>query len=62
MRFLIYLFLWKLFNQDKDKIFSKINLNLIKLRIDNELSLGGKKTIGKSNFTLINLKELQNIK
>ena len=39
------------FNQDKDKIFSKINLNLIKLRIDNELSLGGKKTIGKTKQT-----------
>ena len=46
------------FNQDKDKIFSKINLNLIKLRIDNELSLGGKKTIGKSNFTINKLKRI----
>ena len=38
------------FNEDKSKIFSKVNLNLIKLKIDNELSLVKEKKIGKSEF------------
>ncbi len=38
------------FNADKSKIFSKINLNLIKLKIDNELSLDKEKKIGNTEF------------
>ena len=38
------------FNEDKSKIFSKINLNLINLNIDNELGLDKEKKIGNSVF------------
>ena len=38
------------FNDDKSKIFSKVNLNLINLKIDNELSLVKEKKIGSSEF------------
>ncbi len=36
------------FSEDKNKIFSLINLNFLKLRIENELTLGDEKKIGKS--------------
>ena len=38
------------FNRNKGKIFSKINLNLIKLKIENELSLDKEKKIGSTEF------------
>ena len=38
------------FNEDKSKIFSKLNLDMIKLKIENELTLNGKKKIGKSEL------------
>jgi len=38
------------FSKDKNKFFSQINLNLIKLKIENELSIKNDKKIGKSNF------------
>ena len=38
------------FNADKSKIFSKIDFNLIKLKIDNELSLNKENKIGNSEF------------
>ena len=38
------------FNTDKSKIFSQINLNLINLKIENDLSLNSKKKIGKIEF------------
>ena len=42
------------FNEDKNKMFSKINLNLMKLKIENELSFENEKKIGKSSLLLIN--------
>ena len=39
-------------SEDKNKIFSLINLNLMKLKIENELSFLKNKKIGKSNFIL----------
>ncbi|WP_440933929.1 hypothetical protein [Candidatus Pelagibacter sp.] len=44
------------FNEDKSKIYSQINLDLLKLRIENELSLNNKKKIGKSEFYLKKIK------
>ena len=38
------------FNEDKNKIFSYIDINLIKLKIQNELSLNNKKKAGKIIF------------
>ena len=38
-------------NKDKSKIFSKIDIDLIKLRIENELIFDNEKKIGKSDFT-----------
>ncbi len=40
------------FNSDMSKIFSQINLNLIKLKIENELTLNSKKKIGKTEVIL----------
>ena len=40
------------FNTDKKKFFSIINLNLLKLQIENELSFDDQKKIGKSNIIL----------
>ena len=45
------------FNEDKSKIFSQINLNLIKFKIDNELTFANEKQIGKSEFILNKLKQ-----
>ena len=44
------------FNEDKSKIFSKIKVDLIKLRIENELIFQSEKSIGKSQFNLKNIK------
>ena len=44
------------FNEDKSKIFSQINFNHVKFKIDNELNLRKKQKIGKSNLILKNLK------
>ena len=43
-------------NEDKSKIFSKINFNLIKLKIENELNLINKTKIGRSDLIFKNLK------
>ena len=44
------------FNDDKKKIYSQINLNLIKLQIENELILDNEKKIGKSQLIFNKLK------
>ncbi len=44
------------FNEDKSKILSQVNLNLIKLRIENQISINNEKKIGKSEFNLNKLK------
>ena len=44
------------FNEDKSKMFSKIKIDLFKLRIENELIFKSEKTIGKSQFNLNNAK------
>ena len=44
------------YNKEKSKIFSKINLNLLKLKIENELTINSEKKIGKSEFILNKLK------
>tara|TARA_B100000674_G_scaffold86427_1_gene59864 strand:- start:499 stop:1989 length:1491 start_codon:yes stop_codon:yes gene_type:complete len=46
------------FSEDKYKIFSKINLNLIKLKIENELRFENEKKIGKSEFIINKLKRI----
>ena len=46
------------FSGDKNKIFSLINLNLMKLKIENELSFENEKKIGKSKFNLNKLKRI----
>ena len=38
------------YSEDKNNIFSLINLNLIKLKIKNQLNMKGEKFIGKSEF------------
>ena len=48
------------FNEDKSRIFSKINLNLIKLKIENELSLDNEKKIGSSEFVFNKFKRYTN--
>ena len=48
------------FNQDKSKIFSKINFNQLKLKIENELSLKNEKKIGKSEIFFNKLKRKAN--
>ena len=45
-------------NEDKNKMFSKIKIDLIKLRIENELIFQSDKTIGKSHFNLNNVKRI----
>ena len=45
-------------NNNKSKILSKININLIKLKIENELSLNNKKKIGKSEIVFKKLKQI----
>ena len=44
------------FNKDGNKIFSQINLNLMKLKIDNVLTFNKEKKNGKSEFILNKLK------
>ena len=44
-------------NEDKSKIFSQLNLDLIKFKIENELNFKNKKKIGKSEFVLNKLKQ-----
>ena len=46
------------FGEDKNKIFSQINLKLIKLKIDNELTFENEKKIGKSQLTINKLKRI----
>ena len=45
------------FNEDQSKIFTNINLNLMKLRIENELTLNDKKKYGKSDLIFNKLKK-----
>ena len=44
------------FSEDKSNFFSQINLNLMKLKIENELSFEDEKKIGKSEFIINKLK------
>jgi hypothetical protein len=44
------------FNEDKSKIFSEINIDLIKLKIKNELNLDKDVRIGKSEFNINKIK------
>ena len=44
------------FNKDKSKLFSQIYLNMMRIKIENELNLTGGKKIGKSEIILNNLK------
>ncbi len=46
------------FNEDRSKIFSEINLNLIKLKIENELTFKNEKKIGRSEFIFKKLKQI----
>tara|TARA_Y100000591_G_scaffold58192_1_gene46665 strand:+ start:59 stop:1549 length:1491 start_codon:yes stop_codon:yes gene_type:complete len=46
------------FNEDKSKIFSQINLNLMKLKIKNEISFYNEKKVGKSEFMFNKLKQV----
>ncbi len=46
------------FNENKSKIFSQIDLNLIKFKIENELNLSDEKKIGKSEFIYNKLKRI----
>ncbi len=46
------------FNENNSKIFSQLNLDLIKLRIDNELRFENDKTSGKSEFIINKLKRV----
>ena len=46
------------FSEDKNKMFSKINLNLMKLKIENELRFEYEKKIGKSDFIINKLKRI----
>ena len=45
------------YNNEKNKIFSLININLMKLKIENELTLNNKKKTGKSKFIFNKLKQ-----
>ena len=45
------------FNYEKNKIFSMININLLKLKIENELTLKDNKKTGKSKFIFKKLKQ-----
>ena len=45
------------YNEDKSKIFSKIDLNIINLKINNELSLDDEQKIGKSEFIFKKFKQ-----
>ena len=44
------------FNEDRGKMFSKIKIDLFKLRIENELIFQNKKIIGNSQYNLNNVK------
>ena len=46
------------FSEDKNKMFSKININLMKLKIENELRFENEKKIGKSEFIINKLKRI----
>ena len=46
------------FGEDKNKIFSQINLSLIKLKIENELNFDNNQKIGKSEFIINKLKRI----
>ncbi|WP_145597090.1 hypothetical protein [Candidatus Pelagibacter sp. FZCC0015] len=50
------------FSEDNKKILSKINLNLIKLNIENELILENDKKVGKSRFNLNKIKRFVDYK
>ncbi len=43
-------------NEDKSKIFSQLNFNIIKFKIENELDLKNKQKIGRSDLVLKKLK------
>ena len=44
------------FNKEKSKIFSQININLMKLKIENELNLSNKEKKGKADYIFNNTK------
>ena len=46
------------FNEDKSKIFSNLDSNLIKLKIENELILNNKKKIGKTDLIFNKFKKI----
>ena len=46
------------FNEDKSKIFSNIDIDLMKFKIENELSFHNGSKIGKSNFTFNQVKQI----
>ena len=46
------------FNKDKSKIFSQINFDLMKLKIENELILNEEKKLGKAEFIFNKLKRI----
>ncbi len=46
------------FSEDKNKFFTLLNLNLLKLKIKNELSFDDKKKMGKSELVLNKLKKI----
>jgi hypothetical protein len=50
------------FSEDKKKILSKININLLKLNIENELIFENDKKVGKSKFNLNKTKRLVDYK
>ena len=45
-------------DKDKNKIFSKINFNLMKMKVENELSITDEKKIGNSEFVFNKLKRI----
>ena len=45
-------------NKNKNKVYSKINLNLMQMKIENELSIKDEKKAGKSEFVLNKLKRI----
>ena len=50
------------YNEDKNKVLSQINLNLIKLKIENELSINNEEKIGKSELIYNKLKRIAEYK
>ena len=48
------------FNEDKSKIFSEVNIDLIKLKIKNELNLDKNIKVGKSEYNINKIKRIAN--